>query len=209
VPSLSGRSDSAAPKGYKNSTTPAEQALPLESDIVASGALPLESGLCRESEEDGHCCRLPTWSSAGSSGRSRGPPVRQGTKRLRSWCFATSWRSLKRQVARPQFQPRDRVLLAATSRLLPKALWSSFIVRPETLLRWHRYLVTRRAARWGSRSRGRAPLPSGVKELVVRLADDNPRWGYKRIRASSSSSSGYDIAILTGAPGSKASLSRI
>jgi putative transposase len=57
---------------------------------------------------------------------------------------------LKRQVARPQFQPRDRMLLAAASRLLPKARWSSFIIRPETLLRWHRHLVTRRAARWGA-----------------------------------------------------------
>jgi putative transposase len=57
---------------------------------------------------------------------------------------------LKRQVARPQFQPRDRVLLAAASRLLPKARWSSFIVRPETLFRWHRHLVTRQAARWGA-----------------------------------------------------------
>jgi putative transposase len=65
---------------------------------------------------------------------------------------------LKRQVSRPQFQPRDRVLLAAASRFLPKARWSSFIVRPETLLRWHRHLVSRQAARWGSQRRGRPPI---------------------------------------------------
>jgi putative transposase len=82
---------------------------------------------------------------------------------------------LKRQVSRPQFQPRDRALLAAASRLLPKARWSSFIVRPETLLRWHRHLVTRQAARWGSKSRGRPPIPPEVKELIVRFATDNPR----------------------------------
>jgi hypothetical protein len=56
---------------------------------------------------------------------------------------------LKRQVARPQFQPRDRVLLAAASRFLPKARWTSFIVRPETLLRWHRHLVTRQSGEMG------------------------------------------------------------
>ena len=103
---------------------------------------------------------------------------------------------VRRQVARAQFQPRDRVLLAAASRFLPRARWSSFAVRPETLLRWHRYLVTRRAARWGSKSRGRPPLPSEVKELVVRLANDNPLWGYKRIRGELLKL-GHDVSAMT------------
>jgi putative transposase len=103
---------------------------------------------------------------------------------------------LKRQVSRPQFQPRDRVLLAAASRFLPKARWSSFIVRPETLLKWHRHLVTRRAARWGSRRRGRPPIPLEVKVLIVRLANDNPRWGYKRIRGELLKL-GHDVSAMT------------
>lgn len=103
---------------------------------------------------------------------------------------------LKRQVARPQFQPRDRVLLAAASRFLPKAQWSSFIVRPDSLLRWHRHLVTRQAARWGSRSRGRPPLPCEVKKLIVRLANDNPRWGYKRI-CGELLKLGHDVSAMT------------
>jgi len=95
---------------------------------------------------------------------------------------------LKRQLSRPQFQPRDRVLLAAASRFLPEARRSSFIVRPETLLRWHLHLVTRQAARWGSRRRGRPPIPPGVTELIVRLANDNLRWATSASVASSSSS---------------------
>jgi hypothetical protein len=49
---------------------------------------------------------------------------------------------LRRQVARPRFEPADRALLAAISRALPRACWSCFFVKPETLLRWHRRLVT-------------------------------------------------------------------
>jgi putative transposase len=47
---------------------------------------------------------------------------------------------LSRQVPRPRLEPTDRALLAAVSRLLPRARWSCFIVKPETLLRWHRRL---------------------------------------------------------------------
>jgi Integrase core domain len=48
---------------------------------------------------------------------------------------------LRRQARRPRFTPRDRVLLAALSRVLPRRSWTMFLVRPETLLRWHRRLV--------------------------------------------------------------------
>jgi putative transposase len=51
---------------------------------------------------------------------------------------------LRRQVARPQLDPNDRVLLAAASRLLPRSRWSSFLVSPATLLRWQRRRVARR-----------------------------------------------------------------
>jgi putative transposase len=54
---------------------------------------------------------------------------------------------LRRQVKRPGFRPADRALLAVLSRALPRGRWSSFLVTPDTILRWHRRLVTRRWAR--------------------------------------------------------------
>jgi hypothetical protein len=50
---------------------------------------------------------------------------------------------LSRQINRPPLRPADRVVLAALSRLLPRARWSIFFVTPATLLRWHRQLLAR------------------------------------------------------------------
>jgi transposase InsO family protein len=70
-------------------------------------------------------------------------------------------------------------VLAAASRLLPRAQWRSFFITPATLLRWHRRLV---AKRWTcGREVGRRPLRREIRELVLRLARENPRWGYQRI----------------------------
>src|SRR5438067_2910066 len=86
---------------------------------------------------------------------------------------------LRRRTRRPAMTWTDRLFLAAASRLLPRARWRSFIVTPGTLLRWHRRLV---AKRWTyARRAGRPPMRREIRELVVRLARDNPRWGYQRI----------------------------
>jgi hypothetical protein len=45
---------------------------------------------------------------------------------------------LRRQVPRPKLEPADRALLAAVSRVLPRARWSCFLVQPDMLLGWHR-----------------------------------------------------------------------
>ena len=87
---------------------------------------------------------------------------------------------LRRQAGRPRFEPHDRLLLAALSRLLPRRNWEVFLVRPETLLRWHRRLVTRRWT-YPHRRPGRPPLGREVRELVLRLARENASWGYLRI----------------------------
>ena len=53
---------------------------------------------------------------------------------------------------------------------------------PQTLLRWHRELVRLKWARYSKRPPGRPQLPTEVQELIMRLAKENPRWGYKRIQ---------------------------
>jgi putative transposase len=87
---------------------------------------------------------------------------------------------LRRQHPQPRLQPSDRALLAALSRLLPRARWSVFLVRPETLLRWHRRMVRRRWT-YPTSSNGRPPISEEVQQVVVQLAGENPRWGYQRI----------------------------
>ena len=89
---------------------------------------------------------------------------------------------LRRQSKRPRFRPSDRAFLAAAARRLPRARWERFLVTPKTLLRWHRELVRSKWARYGKRRAGRPPLPAEIQELTLRLARENPRWGYKRIQ---------------------------
>jgi putative transposase len=88
---------------------------------------------------------------------------------------------LRRQVPRPRLEPADRTLLAAVSRALPRARWSCFFVKPETLLRWHRRLV---AGAWTypRLGQGRPPLDHDVRQLIIRLARENPHWGYQPIK---------------------------
>jgi putative transposase len=88
---------------------------------------------------------------------------------------------LERQVARAQLRPADRALLALVSRALPRSAWASFCVTPPTLLRWHRELVARRWT-YPHRRPGRPATAVEVRELVVRLARENPGWGYRRIQ---------------------------
>ena len=90
---------------------------------------------------------------------------------------------LQRQVRRPRWQPSDRILLAALSRVLPRPAWSTMLVSPETLLRWHRELLHRKWAAYARRPQRRDRSPAWeLHQLIVRLARQNPRWGYRRIQ---------------------------
>jgi len=89
---------------------------------------------------------------------------------------------LRRQVKRPHFRPSDRAFLAAAARRLPRTRWDRFLVTPRTLLRWHRELVRVKWAHYRKLRPGRPPLPAELRELILRLAKENPRWGYKRIQ---------------------------
>jgi putative transposase len=87
---------------------------------------------------------------------------------------------LSRQHARPSLRAADRAFLAALARMLPAPRRHSMIVTPQTLLRWHRELVRRKWAQ-PTRTPGRPPVERRVRELVLRMARENPRWGYPRI----------------------------
>jgi transposase InsO family protein len=86
---------------------------------------------------------------------------------------------LRRQAARPRLSWADRALQAALSPLIPRSRWPRLFVTPETVLRWHRDLVRRR---WTApRCGGRPPTRPTIRQLVLRMAADNPGWGYRRI----------------------------
>jgi putative transposase len=87
---------------------------------------------------------------------------------------------LRRQTSRPRLRLADRILLATLGRHLPPERSGSLIVKPETIRRWHRELVKRR---WTYRRplAGRPSTNPGIRQLVVRLARENPTWGYRRI----------------------------
>jgi putative transposase len=86
---------------------------------------------------------------------------------------------LKRQVPRPRFEPSDRAILAAFARVLERDRWSIFLVRPDTILAWHRRLV---ANHWTYPHRpGRPAIAVEIRRTIIRLARENPTWGYRRV----------------------------
>jgi hypothetical protein len=102
---------------------------------------------------------------------------------------------LSRKAGRPNLRRADRALLAAASRLLPRERWASFLVRPATILRWHRELVRRK---WTFRRKplGRPPISPQVRELIRRLARENPRWGAEDSGDHSSHTNEFSVASL-------------
>jgi transposase InsO family protein len=88
---------------------------------------------------------------------------------------------LRRQVHRVDLQPSDRVFLAAASGVLDRRRWGSFVVTPATLLGWHRRLAAKHWT-YPHRRPGRPAIDEAIRDLILRLARDNPRWGYQRIQ---------------------------
>jgi putative transposase len=93
---------------------------------------------------------------------------------------------LQRQLGktRPRLLPSDRAFLAALLSRLPRGVLGRFrlLVQPETVLRWHRDLLARRHAVRSRPGRpGRPRTVRSIRLLVLRLARENPSWGYRRI----------------------------
>jgi len=93
---------------------------------------------------------------------------------------------LERQLGkeRVRFTPSNRVFLAALLHRLPPEVLRRLrlLVRPDTILRWHRDLITRgHAAKSKPRRAGRPPTVRSIRALVLRLVRENPSWGYGRV----------------------------
>jgi putative transposase len=101
----------------------------------------------------------------------------------------------RQQVRRPRLTWADRALIAALAGVIPKAQRAGLrlLVTPDTVVRWHRDLLRRR---WAAKSRaGRSGRPAtrrDIRRLVLRLAKENPAWGYRRIHGELA---GLDIRI--------------
>ena len=95
-------------------------------------------------------------------------------------CATVDQGSLRRHHPRPRLSWVDRALLSALSRLLPVDLRRLRLVSPRTLLRWHAQLIARRWT-YPRRHPGRPPTAPPIAALVLRMARENPRWGYRRI----------------------------
>jgi hypothetical protein len=88
---------------------------------------------------------------------------------------------LRRQVKRLDLEPSDRAVLSALARMLARPRWTTFLVAPGTLLRWHRNLIARKWT-YPRRRPGRPPVQAAIRALVLRLAKENPSWGHRRIQ---------------------------
>ena len=87
---------------------------------------------------------------------------------------------LRRQVARPKPDWADRAVIAVLARLLPRHLRLHRMVTRGTLIAWHWRLIKNK---WTYQNpTGRPPIPEEIRQLILRLARQNPRWGHRRIR---------------------------
>ncbi len=90
---------------------------------------------------------------------------------------------LQRQIERPRFTPADRTILAVLSRAFDRRRLDRvmFIVKPATVIGWHRRLVAQHWTQPPQPRTGRPATPAEIRRLVLRFDTDNPTWGYRRI----------------------------
>ena len=101
---------------------------------------------------------------------------------------------LRRQVARPKLDWADRAILAALAQWMPAVLCTHRLVTPGTVLAWHRRLIQRK---WTYPNRPGLPtISQEIRELALRLAQENPGWGYRRVHGELSRLS-YQVSDAT------------
>jgi len=89
---------------------------------------------------------------------------------------------LRRHAGRVRYQPAGRAWLAALAPFIPRCRWARVLpVTPATLLAWHRKLTAKHYDTSSRRKPGRPPTARSIARLAVRLAKENPLWGYRRI----------------------------
>ena len=135
-------------------------------------------------------CRIPSRSHAPA------PAITKLVLARLRWLFATGDQRdaeilalrhqlivLQRQIARAQFTETDRTILAMPAGVFDRRRLAHvfLIVKPATVIRWHRRLVTQHWTQPPTVKLGRPPVEPEIRKLVIRLAGENPDWGYRRI----------------------------
>lgn len=128
--------------------------------------------------------RLPYLALTGMFALLRLLPTTNSVKDIEILVLRHELAILQRQIPKPHLTPPDRAFLAALLHRIPRPTVRTFhlIVSPETVLRWHRDLLRRHHARASRPKRpGRPPTIRSIQTLALRLARENPSWGYRRI----------------------------
>jgi putative transposase len=128
--------------------------------------------------------RLPYLALAGVFAAMRLLPVSDTDRDIEILALRYQPAILQRQVGKPHLTLADRAFLAALLRRLPRPRLAQLhlIVARDTVLRWHRDMLRRRhASRYRRKRPGRPPTVRSIRLLVLRLARENPSWGYRRV----------------------------
>jgi putative transposase len=102
---------------------------------------------------------------------------------LSYWCSGTKTRCCAGTLEGSGNEPADRVWFTALTQLISRKRWAEvFPVTPATLLAWHRRLAARKYDTSKRPKPGRPPVVRSIARLAIRLAQENPLWGYRRIQ---------------------------